>query len=59
MEEGSNKIIRSYYTIKDMPNIKFGNVLEACTFRDLFGSNSFAKTKIYSNGNKIKNTFYV
>ena len=53
------KLTRSFYTIKEMPNSKFGNVLEACTFSELFGSKSYSKTMIFSNGNKIKSTVYV
>jgi hypothetical protein len=53
-----NKIVRCYYQIKEMPNSKFGDVLEAVNFMNLLGGNSYSKILIYSNGNKIKKTFY-
>ena len=51
--------VRTYCTIKEMPNTKFGGVLEACSFMELLGGDSYSKIKVYSNGNKIKKTFYV
>lgn len=53
------RLTRSFYTIKEMPNSKFGNVLEACDFMALLGGQSYSKIMVYSNGNKIKKTFYV
>jgi len=52
-------LVRTYYTIKEMPNTKFGGVIEACDFMQLLGGESYSKITVYSNGNKIKKTFYV
>ena len=53
------KTTRAYYSIKEMPNTKFGGLLEVMEFVNLLGSPKFSKTSIYSDGNKIKKTFYV
>ena len=52
-------LVRTYYTIKEMPNTKFGGVIEACDFMRLLGGESYSKIMVYSNGKETKATFYV
>jgi hypothetical protein len=59
MTEKLIKTTRVYYSIKEMPNTKFGGVTEVMAFVRLLESPKFSRTSIYSNGNKIKKTFYV